>query len=238
MKKCSLLLISACLLSIDCNANPYMELNLGVSSVAINKDLTYPLDFPSPTTSSHTSSYTNFHAQIAAGYDFWINNEFSAALEANADLYTGKARHQVNNWFLNDGAIAQEKLKYGFGLFILPSYHVTPDTRFFIGPGVLTSQFEIRSGQTGGNVGITGSFNRWLTGGGLKTGLATQIYDNTEMVLSYQFSHFNNFTGSAMEPLSEEFLKGRYSPYANTFMIGLKYAFGDNPMTGNTCYTK
>lgn len=222
MNKYSILMIAACLLPFDSNAYWYTGINLGVNVVDVKKDLTYPLDEPSPTSSSFNSTYTNFHGQLLAGYDFFLSNKINAAIEANADVFTGKAQHYINNWFLTEGAYAQERLEYGVAVFLLPSYQLNQTTRLFIGPGVASSRFVIRSGNTAGNVGVTGSFNQWLTGGAVKAGAVTKLSDTTELLLSYQYTQYSSVTRTGMETLSEESLSGRYKPNVNTFMVGIR----------------
>jgi opacity protein-like surface antigen len=222
MNKCSILMIAFCLLPFDSNAHWYTGINLGVNAVDVKKDLVYPLNDPSPTSSSFNSTYTGFHGQLLAGYDFFLSNKLNAAIEGNADLFTGKAQQNITNWFLTNSAYAQERLEYGVAVFLLPSYQLNQTARIFIGPGVASSRFAVRSGVTAGNVGVTGSFNQWLTGGAVKAGLATKLSDNTELLLSYQYTQYNNVTWMGMETLSEESLSGRYKPSVNTFIIGVR----------------
>ena len=222
MNKCSILMIAVCLFPFESNAHWYAGINLGVNAVNVKKDLVYPLEDPSPTSSSFNSTYTNFHGQLLAGYDFFLSNKLSAAIEGNADVFTGKAQHNINNWFLTNSAYAQEQLEYGAAIFLLPSYQINQATRLFIGPGVASSRFVISSGSTAGNVGVSGSFNQWLTGGAVKAGVATKLTNNTELLLSYQFTQYNSVTWMGIEPLSDESLSGHYQPNANTFMIGIR----------------
>ena len=97
----------------------------------------------------------------------------------------------------------------------------------FFGPGIASSRFVINSGETAGNVGVTGSQSQWLTGGAVKIGVATRISDNTEFLLSYQYTQYNSITWMGVEPLSEESLSGRYKPNVNTFMIGIRASVPD-----------
>ena len=95
-------------------------------------------------------------------------------------------------------------------------------TRIFIGPGVASSRFVVDSGGSAGNVGVTGSFSKWLVGGAVKAGVTTQLSEHTELQLSYQFTQYNRFGVMNVEPLSGESLSGRYRPSVNTVLLGIR----------------
>lgn len=222
MNRYSMLIVSLGLLPFNVNASWYGAVNLGVNAVTVGKNLSYPLGDPLPTSQRFRSGYTNFHGQLAAGYRFLLANHIGLNLEGNADLFTGKAKHSINNWFFFESVQTEEKLKYGFSLFALPEYCYSEQVRFFAGPGVSRSKFAIASENTAGNVGVTGGFNEWLTGWSLKAGVANQLTANTEILFSYQYTRYNNASWSNIEPLSGESLRGRYKPEANLFMLGIK----------------
>ncbi|CEG57469.1 outer membrane protein [Legionella fallonii] len=222
MNKHSLSIIIACLLSLDAYSGIYSGLNLGINSVTIDKDLLYPLEEVAPTSSSFSNAYTNFHGQILAGYEYPFSAKFSTSLEADADLFTGKSRYVINQWFFNESVTAEERLKYGFSLFLLPTYRYNESVRFFVGPGISTSYFAIKAINTAGNVGVSENVSQWLTGGGLKAGAITKISDNLDLLLTYQFTQYTSTTQTQIEPLSDETLQGRYKPYVNTILIGLR----------------
>ncbi|WED44056.1 outer membrane protein [Legionella cardiaca] len=222
MNKYSMLIIGLGLLPLTANANWYGAINLGVNAVNIEKDLAYPLGDPFLTSENFHSGYTNFHGQLAAGYDFLFTDKFGLNLEGNADLFTGKAEHTIHNWFFLDSVQTEEKLDYGFSLFALPEYHYHENVRFFVGPGVSRSRFKISSENTAGNAGVTGNFREWLTGWGLKAGVANQLTPNTEILFTYQFTQYDDATWTNVEPLSGASLSGRYKPEANLFMVGLR----------------
>ncbi|MCP0914735.1 MULTISPECIES: outer membrane protein [Legionella] len=205
------------------HAGWYAGVNLGANFVKIEKDLIYPLSGATPTTASFRSAYNNFHGQLLAGYDVHIKDKYSLALEGNVDWFTGNSKFIIDNWFLTTDARAEEKLKTGWGLFLLPQYHYQDNIRFFIGPGISQAKFAVNSGSTAGNVGVTGDFNKWLTGWGLKTGTGIHIHPKTELVLTYQYTNYNTAQWANMEPLSAESLSARYKPIVNTVMVGLTY---------------
>lgn len=221
MNKYVLLMLTA-LLPLDSNAWWYGGINLGVNSVEIKKDLLYPLGDQNPTTANSRTNYTNAHGQLLWGYAFSLNDKFGTAIEANADAFAGKSEQKINNWFLSDNALAQERLDYGLSLFLLPSYQLNQYTQLFVGPGISGSRFAIKSGTTAGNVGVSGAFKKWLTGGSLKAGIATQINEYADVVLSYQYTMYDSVTWENIEPLSEDSLRGHYRPSVNTVMIGIK----------------
>ncbi|MBN9229439.1 MAG: hypothetical protein BGO90_01410 [Legionella sp. 40-6] len=212
------------------HASIYTGVNLGINAVTVDKKLTYPLDDITPARAHFNSAYTNFHAQVLAGYELPIRPQWSAALEVDADFFTGNAQYTVNNWYFEEGINAQEKLDYGFSLFLLPAYHYTDKVTFFAGPGVSTSSFIIHAKNTAGNVGVSENYSQWLTGGGLKIGLATQIMPAIDVLLTYQFTQYESMSRTHIEPLSEESLRGSYRPYTNLVLLGVKW-HPANPIT-------
>ncbi|MCE3046460.1 porin family protein [Legionella sp. 16cNR16C] len=219
------ILVALSLVSLNAYANWSAALNLGVNAVNIDKDLTYPLGDPFTTSESYRHAYTGFHGQLAVAYDLLFTEKVRIAIEGDADLFTGRARHVINNWFIDESVLAKEKLNYGFSLFALPEYHYNESFRIFAGPGVSRSQFKIDSTNTAGNAGVTGNFEQWLTGISAKVGVANKLSANKELLFTYQFTQYDSVTKSAEEPLSGEFLRGRYKPQANLFMVGLRVAF-------------
>ncbi|WP_298622323.1 outer membrane beta-barrel protein [uncultured Legionella sp.] len=227
-----LILMCAALFPLNSNASWYGGINLGVNSVDIKKELLYPIDDLLPATATYRTNYTNGHGQISLGYEFQLNDKIGTAIETNADAFVGQSKHRINNWFITDNALAEERLEYGASVFLLPSYQFNSHTKFFIGPGISASKFAIKSGYTAGNIGVTGSFNKWLTGGSLKTGMSTQISEHIEATLSYQYTVYNSVTWEHVEPLSEESLRGQYRPYVNTAMIGIKIKLPESKNLG------
>ncbi|HAT1825514.1 outer membrane beta-barrel protein [Legionella pneumophila] len=222
MNRYSIFFLVFCTLSLESHANLYSGINLGINAVKINKDLVYPLEDPVPTTSSFNSAYTDFHGQLIAGYDFSLTSKISAAVEANIDLFTGKAKHRITEWYFNEDVYAEEQLKVGYSLFLLPTYHLNDMVQFFVGPGVSSSRFNIAYSNTAGNVGVSDSLNEWLTGISIKAGSITKLTRNIDLLLTYQFTQYNSVTGVQMEPLSEDTLRGSYKPNVNTVLIGFK----------------
>ena len=222
MKKYTIFVAGICLLSAEMvNAGWYAGANLGLNAVTINKSLLYPVNSSSPTTASYKSAYTNFHGQLLGGYDLALTNALGLALELNADLFTGKAQYVINNWFLDASATAQEKLKYGFGAFVLPEYRYH-NLRFFAGPGISTGKFSINYGNTGGNIGVSQNASRQLMAWGIKVGVGSYLSATTEALITYQFNQYESTSWSAVEPLSQDTLSGRYKPAVNLFMVGLR----------------
>ncbi|HAU0003884.1 TPA: hypothetical protein JBE68_13740 [Legionella pneumophila] len=94
--------------------------------------------------------------------------------------------------------------------------------QFFVAPGVSSSRFNIAFSNTAGNVGVRDSLNEWLTGISIKAGSITKLTRNVDLLLTYQFTQYNNIAGVQMEPLSEDTLRGNYKPNVNTALIGFK----------------
>lgn len=223
MKKYSILSIAICVLPFNFSyASFYGGINAGINSVSIKKNLVYPLEVASPTSSSYRSDYTNFHGQLLVGYDFFTHSKIRAAIEGNLDIYTGKSEYSINDWYFTENAHAEEQLERGISLFLLPSYQYNEFIRLFVGPGITKSEFSIKSINTAANIGVSGQFQQWLTGGSLKAGVANKLTETLELLFTYQFTQYSSVTWSNVEPLSGETLRGTYKPNANFFMIGLK----------------
>lgn len=225
MNKCFIVSILACLISIESFASVYTGVNLGISTVTTKKDLIYPLEIDQPRAAHFSNAYTNFHGQLLLGYDLPLTAKLAMGFEADADFFTGKSRYTINNWYFNEGISAEEQLEYGFAFFALPSYHYNDSVRFFAGPGISTNRFAIKTNNSAGNIGVSGNYTKWLTGGGLKIGSITKLNNTVDLVLSYQFMQYGSITKTSVEPITEDSLRGSYKPYANTVLIGFRAHF-------------
>lgn len=206
------------------HAAPYAGINLGGNFTTIHNHLTYPLESSSPTTANFQNSYNNFHGQVFAGYNFPLKCKFSMAIEANGDYNAGSTNYKINNWFLTSNAQIREKLNYGYGIFLLPKYQYANKINFFIGPGFAQEKFQVESGAaTGGDIGVTGSYSKWLSGWGLKSGVEINLTCHANFLLTYQYMSFNSVSWSNVEPLSGESLSARYRPTVNSVMIGIAF---------------
>ncbi len=222
MNKNSVSIIIACMVSFNAYTGIYSGINLGINTVTVHKDLNYPLEEETPSSSSFNNAYTNFHGQFLVGYEYPFSAKFSAALEGDADLFTGKSRYKINEWFFNENVDAEEKLEYGFSLFLLPAYQYNESVRFFAGPGISGSRFVVNANNTAGNIGVSANFKHWLTGGGLKAGAITKLNDSLDLLLTYQFTQYNSTERTHIEPVSEDTLQGHYKPNVNTVLIGFR----------------
>jgi len=150
-----------------------------------------------------------------------MNTVFGIAVEGNVDYYAGQSEYSIQNFFLTNNANASESLDYGFGLYVLPRYHLSPTVTLFAGPGISKTRFETDSGaETGGNIGVTGHYREWLTGWGFKAGTGLAVTTNIDLTLTYQYTNFNSVVFAGVEPLTGSLVRGRYAPYSNTVMIG------------------
>lgn len=217
------LMIGACLLSYDVSASWYGGAKLGINSVNIKKNLLYPLANPPVTSANFRNGYSGFHGQLFAGYDIDLTSQLGVAVEGNADLFTGRARYTINNWSFAANVNLQEKLENGFAIFLLPAYQINPYVRLFLGPGISTNRFITDPGNTGGNVGVSGDFRKWLTGGALKAAAATSLTDKLDLLLTYQYGQYESVSWSSIEPVSGELLRGRYKPHAHAVMVGIRF---------------
>lgn len=207
-------------------ANSYLGFNLGGNSVNVKKELSYPLDTSPLTINRYTAAYTNFHAQLFAGYRLpfvHFFKPFHVAAEANWDFFTGSAKNEIRNWFLETNAVAKEKLRYSYAFFLLPEYNFSSNGRIFIGPGFSQGELLVASSITGGNVGVSSNVRRWLSGWGIKAGVGRTFTSCVEMLLTYEFLRYDRVSTAAVEPLSEETLSGIYRPYVNLLTVGLKF---------------
>lgn len=215
--------ISCLLASNLASAGWYAGLNLGPSFVYTKKELFYPLGGPSTKEAQYSPGYVGFHGQLNGGYDFWRENTFGLGIEGDIDYNSGQSKSTINNYFLSFNASTEEKLKTGFGFYLLPAWHLSPDVSVFIGPGVSRTKFRVNSAlSTGGNIGISGIFDNWYTGFGLKAGVNFRLINNVDLIMTYQFTDYNNKTLINIEPLSGVNVQGKYSPCYNSVLFGFK----------------
>jgi opacity protein-like surface antigen len=228
-------LVAACLiLSNTTYATPfYSGINLGINSVKVNTS-TVPVDSASGPNFAYAPSYNGFHGQLYIGkFLFNPTPQMSLAFQGDADLFTGSAENTVTNWFSTTPASSTEKLKYGFGLFVLPHYQWAEGASFFAGPGWVLSQFTTSSGDTGGSLGTTGTSKEWLSGWSIKLGSVNRIKNNLDFLLTYQYNQYESSSNTAIEPLTGSLLAANYKPRANLFSIGLRYTTDTpTPSTG------
>ena len=204
-------------------AHWYGNVNLGTNAVSTYKTLTYPLGNNALTQAKFASSYQNFHAQFSVGRIFFNHSRWSSALEADVDIFTGRATYQIKNWFLANPAYGQEHFNTGLGVFILPAYELQKGVQLFLGLGVSVTPFSMSSdGYTGGNIGTTGNQTRWLTGGGFKAGSALTWSPKYTLLLTYQFTAYQTTERTVVEPFSNNLLQARYQPFVNLIMLGLQ----------------
>ncbi len=203
----------------------YVGVNLGMNSVSVDKSLNYPIGGFTPSVADYHSAYNSFHGQLTAGMIFPVANQFNIAVEGDADLFTGTASYTVKNWFLTQGSRAEERLNYGFGVFVLPEIRYNPYFRIFAGPGFNYSQFQVKAINTGGQNGVSRNFDEWLAGWSIKAGVANAITPTTDLLVTYQYSQYGSESRTAIEPLSGDALTARYRPDVNIFMIGLRHMF-------------
>lgn len=221
------LAISCAVLSLfnltTAHAQWYGGMGLGINSVAVNKTLHYPIGGALVSTNHYDAAYTGFHGQLFAGKGFQIKNKAGIAIEGDVEWFNGNSEHGINNFFYTTNANAREKLRYGFGLYLLPEFKLNDATKLFVGPGISTTRFSIGSGETAGNEGISGQYSQWLDSYGFKGGLRSQLNEQVDVHLTYQYNQFKNSQKSAIEPLSGDTVLGNYRPYGNTIMLGLRY---------------
>lgn len=204
----------------------YAGLNLGLNSVKVEKTLLYPIGGTSLTSQNYNPGYNGFHGQLFIGKGFTLSNNWNVNLQGDADLFNGSTKSGINNWFLGNNASTKEQLKSGIGLFVLPEYQWAQGFKVFAGPGWVYSKFSATSGSTAGNLGVTGSYNKWLSAWAVKVGTANRICNNVDFLMTYQFNQYNSLNATNVEPLSGSLLRGKYKPNANIFSVGLRYVAG------------
>lgn len=206
------------------HAAPYVGVNVGESFTSIKSRLTYPVPDTNPAVASTEMSYTSFHIQALAGYDFHTASKWDIAIEGDIDYTNDSAHNKVKSWFIDSNAEVETKLNYGYSLFLLPKYRYAENIRFFMGPGFSQEKFFVRSSATtGGNLGVTGRNNKWLTGFGLKAGADVVLTPNMNLVLTYEYMNFDDVKWSRVEPLSGQVLSAKYSPIMNAVMVGVTW---------------
>lgn len=221
MNKLPLSIISV-LMSLSAHASFYAGLNLGAGSIEVEHQLNFPLEDEDQTYTRYTNGYTGVHGQIFLGYEHQFTSSFGGALEIGVGQYFGKSEYSIREWYFEENAYTRESLKHSVNAFVLPSFKYNDYLTLFAGPGVSSTQFTTSSLNTAANIGVSGSYDRWLTGMAGKVGANVKLTAQTDLVLSYQYNHYNSVTWSNVEPLSEESLQGRYQPDSGLALVGLR----------------
>lgn len=210
----------------DVTAGPYLGTNVGASFVTMSKNIDY-----NTTTANLTSDYTGVRAQIFFGYDLtmlYLSNTDSAddmyvALEADGNYISGNNTTSIKPWFLNINASVKEQVMYGYDFFLLGKYRSAKQV-YFLGPGYSLGYFQAsNTSETAGNLGVSKDFSKNAHGWSVKTGVETNIWNKVSLVVAYQFTKYNNFSSSAIEPLTEENVSVTYNPVINSLMIGIRF---------------
>ncbi len=232
-------------------AEPYVGINAGGSVVSIDKKITYEgaqtnlTDKYSGVRAQVTLGY-NFHFENGGNnfsndvdgrttpYDginhhnrsFYncLTDDFYGALEADGNYNSGNSTSNVSPWFLTTNATATEQQQWGFDLFALIKYRPTPSAILFLGPGFSEGRFQAGTqSRTAGNLGITGNATSWLTGWSIKGGVEVPMSDSMNLVVSYQYTNFQDISLTRIEPLTDQSVTARYHPIVNSATIGLNF---------------
>lgn len=250
MKKLTKAGLWVCLMGLPMQsvlAGPYYGFNVGGNSTTVEKDITYNdtrtflsdkysglrlqllfgYNFGSSILNSHageegmgSDEYGDFE-EIHADKDRPLDDLFFA-VEADINYNTGDASSSISPWYLTSSASVTEQVKYGGDIFLLAKYRPIPSATFFVGPGVTQGYFNIySSGDTAGNLGVTGDFDATLTGWTLKAGVEVFSTNSLNMVLTYQYTNYNSITWSGIEPLTGDSVSAKYMPVVNSITIGV-----------------
>jgi len=68
---------------------------------------------------------------------------------------------------------------------------------------------------------VTGKHESTLTGWTAKTGVEINVADNMNLVITYQYTSYNDVTWNANEPLTGVKVTARYKPVINSITLGL-----------------
>ena len=232
-------------------AEPYLGFNAGGSVVSIDKKVTYEgaqtnlTDKYSGVRAQVTAGY-NFHFENGANNfsndvngrttpddsfnqhnrSFYnrLTDDFYGAFEIDGNYNSGNSTSNISPWFLTTNATATEQQEYSFDLFALVKYRASPYAVLFLGPGFSEGRFQAGTqSRTAGNLGITGNASSWLTGWSIKGGVEVPMSDSMNLVVSYQYTNFQNLTLTRIEPLTDLSVTARYHPIVNSATIGLNF---------------
>lgn len=151
------------------------------------------------------------------------SDEFYCALELNASYNSGQASENISPWFLSTSAKVTEQQRYNYDLFFLLKYRTQPNIILFLGPGGSRGLFNTFSGSTGGNLGITGDATTWLNGWGLKAGLEVPMSAFMNLVMTYQYTYYQDASFTRIEPLTQTNVTATYRPVLNSITIGFNW---------------
>lgn len=206
------------------NAAPYIGVSAGTHMSNIRKQLTYPLGGAQEKTSTASNQYTGVYSKIFAGYLFKkALGNMDIRLEGEFGKYTGKTTQEITNWFGANTASISERLNYSYGLFILPEFQLNSKNSFFAGPGFVRANLKFNSGVTGGNLGASGNHKENVNGWSVKLGFVHHLGKVCDLRLSYEYSHYQRFTITTIEPLSQNSIRSEYRPTVNSVLLGLDF---------------
>lgn len=223
MKSKSFMLCSLLALSSPTMAGFYAGILGGGNAVNIERTLTYPLDFANPTVANFENSYANFHGQLFGGYKLNLPSQAGLSLQLDGDLFGGSADYRIHNWFFDQSAEASERIRYGASVFALYEQGLNPYVTVFAGPGYVYNEFATDYSATAGNIGLSLSQNQWLSGAGLKAGMAGRLSPSIELLLTWQYNQYERVTWTGVEPITGDTIQASYHPFANLFMVGLRF---------------
>lgn len=222
-------LITSCILVLSINsaiAGPYLGANVGTSFVTMSKTINY-----NTTEANFSSDYTGFRGQIFFGYDFtmfYLSNtdtteDIYVAIETDGNYISGNTATSIKPWFLDKNASVKEQLMYSYDFFLLGKYR-SDKLVYFFGPGYSLGYFQAsNTSETAGNLGVSKDISKNMQGWTLKTGIETNLWNKMSLIVAYQYTKYNGFRSSAIEPLTLENVSASYSPVINSLMLGVRF---------------
>src|SRR3989338_11490561 len=180
----------------------YAGLLGGGNAVNIDRTLSYPFDFPNPTVANLENSYANFHGQLFGGYKLNLPSQAGLSLQLDGDVFAGSADYSIRNWFFDQHAEAHERIRYGGSVFALYEQGINPSLTLFAGPGFVYNEFSTDFNPTAGNIGLSLNRNEWLSGAGLKVGVANHLNQMIELLVTWQYNQYQRVTWTGIEPIT------------------------------------
>lgn len=203
--------------------NLYVGGNLAINNLVNKKDVTVSLSGVDPTTSpfitdsqkfDFSSGDNKFQFGFVGGYTFEFSS-FNLSIEGNLNYNFGSDTQKITNWiaFNNIGNIetyspeVDEKLKFGFGLFLVPEIELSKKINVFGKIGYNGVQFNSDSNngslESAGPLGASGDFNKWANGVALGLGGNYAISDTLTARFEYLYTFFVKFSKTSDELISQ-----------------------------------
>lgn len=229
MMKKSLVLLSTLLtitsISTMASANFYVGIAGGFTTALIDSKVTYPIDQPPVTIKQNINAGMLATGQLLLGYHQALTKRWGIDTVVADEINNGSVTNRISNWFDGNDANVEMKLPSILSINLLATAQIAENVAVFFGPGFSSAQFKASSGTTAGSAGTTGNFSKTLNGWQVSVGSDFFLNQTWRIRFSDEYKNYSAVTFSGVEPIAAEVVSSRYTPSANTLLIGIVASF-------------